>query len=71
MMQSMTTIEREKAEVGVFITLGEPSSEMRLEATTAGVYTSPIDGREYPRIQILTIAELLEATRHRFLGQIA
>ncbi|MDQ6683015.1 MAG: restriction endonuclease [Chloroflexota bacterium] len=54
------TIEREKAEIGVFITLEEPSSEMKLEATTAGVYTSPIDGRDYPRIQILTITELLE-----------
>jgi hypothetical protein len=30
------TIEREKAEIGVFITLGEPSSEMKLEPTTAG-----------------------------------
>ena len=54
------TIEREKAEIGVFITLEEPSSEMKLEATTAGVYTSPIDGRDYPRIQIVTIRELLE-----------
>jgi site-specific DNA-methyltransferase (adenine-specific) len=54
------TIEREKAEIGIFITLEEPSREMELEATTAGVYTSPIDGRDYPRIQILTIAELLE-----------
>ncbi len=42
------------------ITLEEPSSEMKLEATTAGVYTSPIHGRDYPRIQILTVAELLE-----------
>ena len=54
------TIEREKAEIGVFITLEEPSREMELEATTAGIYTSPIDGRDYPRIQILTIRELLE-----------
>ncbi len=54
------TIEREKAEIGIFITLDEPSREMELEATTAGVYTSPIDGRDYPRIQILTIRELLD-----------
>jgi site-specific DNA-methyltransferase (adenine-specific) len=54
------TIEREKAEIGLFITLEEPSSEMKLEATTAGVYNSPIDGRDYPRIQILTIRQLLE-----------
>jgi len=54
------TIEREKAEIGLFVTLEEPSREMELEATTAGFYTSPIDGRDYPRIQILTIRELLE-----------
>jgi site-specific DNA-methyltransferase (adenine-specific) len=54
------TIEREKAEIGLFITLEDPTNEMELEATTAGFYTSPIDGRDYPRIQILTIRELLE-----------
>jgi len=54
------TIEREKAEIGIFITLEEPTREMELEATTAGVYTSPISGKDYPRIQILTIRELLE-----------
>jgi site-specific DNA-methyltransferase (adenine-specific) len=54
------TVEREDAEIGVFITLEEPSREMELEATTGGVYTSPIDGRDYARIQILTIRELLE-----------
>lgn len=54
------TIEREKAEIGLFVTLEEASREMELEATTAGFYTSPIDGRDYPRIQILTIRELLE-----------
>ena len=54
------TIEREQAEIGLFITLEEPSREMELEATTAGLYTSPISGKDYPRIQILTIRELLE-----------
>ena len=36
---------------------------MQLEATTAGVYTSALSGRDYPRIQILTIRELLEEHR--------
>jgi len=54
------TIEREKAEIGIFITLEEPTREMELEATTAGIYTSPISGKDYPRIQIFTIRELLE-----------
>jgi DNA modification methylase len=54
------TIEREGAEIGLFITLEEPSKPMLLEASTAGVYTSPISGKDYPRIQILTIRQLLE-----------
>ena len=53
-------LEREKAEIGLFVTLEEPSGPMQLEATTAGVYTSALSGRDYPRIQILTIRELLE-----------
>jgi hypothetical protein len=53
-------LEREKAEIGLFVTLEEPSGPMQLEATTAGVYRSALSGRDYPRIQILTIRELLE-----------
>jgi site-specific DNA-methyltransferase (adenine-specific) len=54
------TIEREGAEIGLFITLEEPSKPMLLEASTAGVYTSPISGKDYARIQILSIRQLLE-----------
>jgi hypothetical protein len=36
---------------------------MKLEATTAGVYRSALSGRDYPRIQILSIRELLEEHR--------
>ena len=56
-------LDREKAEIGLFVTLEEPSGPMHLEATTAGVYHSELSGREYPRIQILTIRELLEEHR--------
>ena len=54
------TIEREGAQIGLFITLEEPSKPMLLEASTAGVYTSPISGKDYPRLQILSIRQLLE-----------
>ncbi len=54
------TIEREKAAIGLFVTLEEPSREMRLEADTAGLYHSQLWNRDYPRIQILTIRELLD-----------
>lgn len=58
-------IEREKAEIGVLITLEDATKPMRTEAATAGIYKSPwgkrdSEGLHYPRLQILTIAELLE-----------
>jgi len=51
-------VERENAAVGALITLEKPSRQMRREAAGAGYYDSPW-GTEHPRIQILTIAELL------------
>lgn len=54
------TVGRQKAAIGLFITLEEPTKEMRLEANTAGVFHSDVWNSDYPRIQILTIRELLE-----------
>lgn len=54
-------IEREKAEIGVLITLDDASKPMRTEATSAGFYKSPWGN--HPRLQILTIAELLDGKR--------
>ena len=54
------TVEREKADLGLFITLEEPTRDMRAEAASAGFYHSEIWQRDYPRMQIRTIAELLE-----------
>jgi site-specific DNA-methyltransferase (adenine-specific) len=52
------TIEREKAAIGAFITLEEPTRDMIAEALSAGVYESPNWGA-FRKIQILTIADLL------------
>ena len=49
-------IEREKAEIGVLITLQEPTQPMRTESASAGFYDSQW---VTPRIQILTVADLL------------
>ena len=54
------TVEREKADLGLFITLEEPTRDMRAEAANAGFYHSEIWQRDYPRTQIRTISELLE-----------
>ncbi len=55
------TLDREKAAMGIFVTLEEPTREMRLEATTAGMYR--VWERDYPKIQIVSIRELLEEGR--------
>jgi len=53
------TLQRENAAIGVFITLEKPSSDMTTEAVSAGFYHSLGWNKDYPRIQILTIEELL------------
>ena len=53
-------MEREKAEIGLFITLAEPTRPMLNEAAAAGFYEPEhYPGQQYPRLQILTIAQLL------------
>lgn len=52
-------IEREKAQVGVLISMSDPTQPMRSEAAEAGFYNSPGSGTSHPRLQILTISELL------------
>ncbi len=52
-------LDREKAQIGVFITLEPPSREMTTEALTSGTYHSEIWDRDYPKIQIVSIEELL------------
>jgi len=51
--------EREKAEIAAFITLEEPTGPMKKEAATAGFYEPPGLLPAVPRVQILTIEELL------------
>ncbi len=54
----IATIARDKADIGLFITLTEPTKAMTTEAAAAGFYESS-NGRKFPRIQILTIEDLL------------
>ncbi len=53
-------IERDKATLGLFITLERPTKLMRLEADKVGFYTTPLGNRKIPRFQIRTIEELLD-----------
>jgi len=61
-------IERERAQIGVLITMHEPTRQMRAEAASAGFYESGFvvaggKGQRHARLQILTIAELLAGKR--------
>jgi site-specific DNA-methyltransferase (adenine-specific) len=57
------TVQRENAAMGVFITLEEPTRDMKTEAVSTGYYESPGWNQKYQRIQIMTIAELLRGAR--------
>ncbi|MFZ0698655.1 MAG: DNA methyltransferase [Thermoplasmata archaeon] len=64
-------IERENAQVGVLLTLDEPTREMRAEAGGLGFYKpeyrlDPEADTKYDRYQILTIRELFEGKRPQY-----
>lgn len=54
-------VDREKAKIGVFITLVEPTGPMKKEAVKAGYYETPFG--KYAKVQILTIEELLSGKK--------
>ena len=56
------TVERENAEMGCLISLENPTRPMKVEAVGAGSYQSPW-GTSHPRIQLLTVGELLEGKK--------
>lgn len=51
------TVERERAEFGLLVCLAEPSANMRREAAALGLCKTAHG--KYPKVQIVTIAELL------------
>ena len=50
-------LDREKADMGVLLSLEEPTGPMRKEASSLGFYTSPWG--KHPRMQLVTIEDLL------------
>jgi len=64
----IATVEREKAAMGFFVTLTEPTRPMKEEAVSTGFYAQDKWGTEYHRndrsykLQILTIEGLMSQT---------
>ena len=59
----IAVVEREKAAIGVLISLALPTRVMEREATAAGFYETPYE--KVPKIQIITLAELFQGKRPR------
>lgn len=57
------TVDRERAAMGIFITLEDATRPMRQEALSAGYYHSELWGKDFPKIQIATIRDLLMGKR--------
>ncbi|MDX2073327.1 MAG: DNA methyltransferase [Alphaproteobacteria bacterium] len=57
----ITTVEHEKAKIGVLLSLVEPTKPMLTEAVKAGYYETEYG--KYPKIQILTIGQLFEGKK--------
>ncbi len=57
------TVNTEKAEMGVLITLGKPTRGIIDAANHAGSYEWPLNGRSYPKVQLVTIEQLLGGHR--------
>jgi site-specific DNA-methyltransferase (adenine-specific) len=55
------TMQREKAALGLFLTLNPPSREMEKEAASAGL--NETGGMKVPRLQILTAEQILDNRR--------
>jgi site-specific DNA-methyltransferase (adenine-specific) len=60
-------VDREKATLGVFVTLEAPTGPMKKEAAGFGFYTPEhYPDRKYPRMQLLTIEELLAGAEVKY-----
>lgn len=56
-------VAREQAEMGLLVTMEEPTRPMRVEALEAGYYWSESKNRTYPKIQILSVADWFNGKR--------
>ena len=60
-------MDAQDAALGIFITLDEPTEPMRQAAISAGFYEpESLPGNQYPKVQILTIEQLLDGTQPEY-----
>jgi DNA modification methylase len=52
--------QREKAAMGVLISVDEPTDKMYADAAAAGYYAHKLTGKKYPKLQLRSVKELME-----------
>jgi hypothetical protein len=57
------TVETQKAEMGVLVTITKPTPGMKDAADHAGTYNWPVNAQKFPKIQLVTVEELLAGKR--------
>jgi hypothetical protein len=49
--------------MGVLITMAEPTRGVRDAVNHGGTYMFPVNGQTFPRVQVITVAQLLRGER--------
>ncbi|MGN6253355.1 MAG: DNA methyltransferase [Marmoricola sp.] len=57
------TVNTQHAEMGVLITMTEPTRGVVDAVNHAGTYTHPANGQTFPKVQVITVSELLAGKR--------
>jgi site-specific DNA-methyltransferase (adenine-specific) len=53
-------LDREKAAIGILISLQPPTDAMETEAASVGFYTHKVNGLKFPKLQLRTVRELMK-----------
>ena len=56
-------LDREGEPIGILLTLNPPTKEMTTEAAASGFYESDFWKKKYPRVQIMTVLDVLKGKR--------
>lgn len=57
------TVESQRAAMGVFVCMAQPTAGMIEAANRSGTYNHPANGQPFPRVQLLTVADMLAGQR--------
>lgn len=57
------TVETQKAQMGILVTMADPTKGVLDAVNHGGTYTLPVNGQTFPRVQTITVADLLSGKR--------